>query len=71
LQRNGTIRKFRILNVIDVFSRFAFPPLVDISLAGSETITEHFFEVFKKGGQLAMRKIKYNIISKKEVSPTF
>jgi len=35
VQKNGFVKKIRILNLIDVFSRFAFPPLVDISLADS------------------------------------
>ena len=46
LQRKGFVRKIRILNMIDVFSRFAFPPLVDLSLAGDK-VGKHFERIVK------------------------
>ena len=49
LQKNGFVKKIRILNLIDVFSRFAFPPLVDISLAGDK-VGKHFEKIIRHYG---------------------
>jgi len=46
LQRNGLVRKIRIFNLIDVFSRFAFPALVDVSLPGDK-VGKHFERIIK------------------------
>jgi len=46
IQKDGFVRKIRILNMIDVFSRFAFPALVDLSFAGDK-VGKHFEEIIK------------------------
>ncbi len=49
ISKNGFIKKLRILNLIDVFSRFAFPPLVDVNLPGNK-VAEHLERVIKDYG---------------------
>ena len=49
ISKNGSVKKFRIFNLIDVFSRFAFPPLINTSLTG-EKIAEHLKKLIESYG---------------------
>ena len=42
-------RAFRVFNVIDVYSRRAFEPMIDFSLSGKR-VAEHLEELFKRYG---------------------